>query len=404
MREGEEAYLAPLWKICSEVHTVPIKRSRVSDIGYWLRSQITGRPFLIERDDSKKMRNLISELVRNQVIDCIHIDQLNMAQFAFDSRSIKNEVNKHGELLHVKQNNGRNPDDSITDHLNMVFDAHNAVWTIVDRMVPNAPRILRPLINLEAKRVKQYEGFLIQRADVTLAVSSIDRRDLLSAYGAVKSHNRSIPPNIKVIPIAVDSTELQPVKRMPNSKNILTLGTLHYPPNADGIRWFIQTVFPLITQKEEDATLTIIGKNPPEDFIRLAEQKPDQIRVTGYVPDLTPYLQNAAVIVIPVRTGSGMRVRILTAFAHAMPVVTTTVGLEGIDATNGKEVLLADTPQQFSDTVIDLLQDTSLQQRLAINGRKLVEEKYDWQVVLDRLDSIYREMQNSRSRGGIPVG
>src|SRR6185369_11100623 len=147
-------------------------------------------------------------------------------------------------------------------------------------------------------------------------------------------------------------------------------------------RWFVQDVFPLVRQKIPKVTLTIIGKNPPKDFLRLAEDPQSNVSITGFVEDLDPYFAKSALIVIPVRVGGGMRVRILEAFARATPVVTTTVGLEGIQAEPGREVLVADNPADFAQSVINLLQDKTLQERLSVNGRHLVENKYDRQVVL----------------------
>jgi glycosyltransferase involved in cell wall biosynthesis len=124
-----------------------------------------------------------------------------------------------------------------------------------------------------------------------------------------------------------------------------------------------------------------------------ASQKPQSIHVTGYVPNLIPYLEQAAVMVVPVRAGGGMRVRILEAFAQGMPTVTTTVGLEGIDAQPGEEILVADTPSDFASAVVQILQDESLQTLLATKGRHLAEERYDWQVVLQEMDMIYNQIE-----------
>jgi len=194
---------------------------------------------------------------------------------------------------------------------------------------------------------------------------------------------------ITVVPIAVDTRALQPVVRLPESMNIVTLGTLHYPPNADGIRWFAREVFPRVCQECPQATLTIIGKNPPQDFLELAASQPARFTVTGYVPDLVPQLERAALMVVPVRAGSGMRVRILEALARAMPVVTTTIGLEGIDAVPGQDVMVADTVEDYATAVVSLLRDSELQSRLAVNGRRLAENRYDWRVVLKKMDEVY---------------
>ena len=374
MRAEEEIHVATLRDLCAEVYTVPINRSRIMDAMYWIRSHITGRPFLVERDDIVAMRTLVNRLITSNSIDAIHADQLTMTQFAFN----------RGALV------DRPP--------YFVFDAHNAVWTIVERMQQNAPGYLKPLMAIEARRIKHYEGMVVQNYDHTLAVTEVDRKYLLqardtflcSSYNGENKKTRARSPMITTFPITVDTTELQPIERQPGSKKIITLGTLHYPPNADGIRWFILNVFPIIREHVPDVTLTIVGKNPPQDLVQLASNQSQSITVTGYVPELKPYMEEAALMVVPVRAGSGMRVRILEAFARAMPVVTTTIGLEGIDARVGEDVLVEDTSSSYASAVIKLLKDKTLQAQLAANGRRIAQERYDWKTGLRGLDKVYK--------------
>jgi glycosyltransferase involved in cell wall biosynthesis len=144
-------------------------------------------------------------------------------------------------------------------------------------------------------------------------------------------------------------------------------------------------------------TLTIVGKDPPRDFVNLSSDPESGVIVTGFVDDLDPYFARSALMVIPVRAGGGMRVRILEAFARGMPVVTTTVGLEGIDAQPGKDVLVADTPSDFAYSVLRLMQDKALQAKLAANGRQLAEWGYDWQIVLGQLDKTYDRLASLSS-------
>ncbi len=363
VRPEEEAYVAHLRQICHAVHTVPIRRSRLHDVGYWLRSHITGRPFLIERDDLPRMRRAIRQILAAEKFDVIHADQLTMTQFALEA------------------GRGKRPF--------LIFDAHNAVWTITERMGESAPWFLKPVLELESRRIKRYEGMLVEKFDHTMVVIEPDSRALLA--GVRGRATETLRQRISVIPIAVDTGQLQLVQRQLPSARIVTLGTLHYPPNADGIRWFLREVLPLVRQQIPEATLTIIGKNPPKDFLEAAGQNPDVVTVTGYVPDLQPYMEESAVMVVPVRAGGGMRVRILEAFARAMPVVTTTVGLEGIEATHGEEVLVADDPSAFAAATVQLLRNEDLQNRLAANGRLLATTLYDWQIVLKKMDQIYAQ-------------
>ena len=345
---------------------MPIHRSRIADAFFVVQSYLTGRPFLVERDDLRPMQEMVNQLVRENDFQFIHADQLTMVQFAIRGASLL--PNKRPKVI---------------------FDAHNAVWTIVERMKENAHFLLRPFLTVEANRVKQYEGNLLRTVDHVLTVTDIDRNLLEEALNYSKPKGNEHISSIKVIPIAVDTEKLQPVKRRADSKNIVTLGTLHYPPNADGIRWFLNEVFPLVRKQVPDATLTIIGHNPPQDFIELAERNPGIIKVTGYVDDLRPYLEESALMVVPVRAGGGMRVRILEAFSYAMPVVTTTVGLEGISGMPEHDVLVADTPVDFAYRTLELLANPSLQEKLATNGRELVTKCYNWRAVLSAMKPIY---------------
>jgi len=364
VRPEEEEFVPVLEQVCRAVYPVPIARSRVADVGYWLKSHVSGRPFLIERDDLPQMRQRVTHLLTTESFDVIHADQLTMTQFA----------------LNVKTNgDGKRPFT--------IFDAHNATWTIWQRMRENAPLFLKPVYRIEENRIKKYEGMLVNSFDHTLVVIDPDRDALLE--GVERSRAADLSKRISSIPIAVDTKKLQPVARRPGSTNIMTMGSLHYPPNADGIRWFLQEVFPLIQRQMPYVTLTVIGKSPPIDFVQMANESNGAIEVTGFVDDLTPYMERAALMVVPVRAGSGMRVRLLEAFARAMPTVTTTIGLEGITATHDQEILVADTPQTFAAETIRLLQDQDLQKRLAENGRFLAENKYDWQVALRQMDKVY---------------
>jgi glycosyltransferase involved in cell wall biosynthesis len=313
-----------------------------------------------------------------------------MTQFALpkDSHDVFGGMNNNPVLERKNQ----------IDRPFLIFDAHNAVWTILERMSENVPWHMKPFSNIEAKKVKLYEGEVVAEFDHTFAVTEIDRISLLSAADSISNENLSRDKVVSVVPIAVDTNQIKPVQLIDTSYSILTLGSLHYPPNADGIRWFFQEIFPIVKENISEAQLTIIGKNPPRDFIRFADKNSEFVTVTGYVPDLEPYLQQAAVLAIPVRVGGGMRVRILEALAYGEAVVTTTIGLEGIDAKLGKEVLVADSPQDFAGAVIRLLEDFELRKELARNGRRLVERRYDWRVVFKNIDDIYQGIELAEQR------
>lgn len=363
VRPEEERHLPVVEALTEQVVAVSLRRSRAVDLAAWCRSHLSGRPFLVERDDKTAMRRAVEVARRQQDFDILHADQLTMTQFLTPSAD------------------GRGP--------LRVFDAHNATWTIVRRSGSRVPRPLRPLLAMEAARLRSYEGKIVREFDLTVAVTDHDRTDLLDA---ARGHGRiSQLPRIRVVPITVDTEDLQPIDRRPDPGALLTLGSLHYAPNADGIRWFLQEVLPRVRQAVPAARLTIVGKNPPRDIRRLAQVSPDVVSVTGYVSDLTPWLQRTAIMVVPVLAGSGMRVRILEGLARAMPIVTTTIGLEGIDARVGLDLLVADSPEDFAAAVVALLRDPERQRRLGAAGRQLIEDRYERRKVLGRLEDAYQE-------------
>lgn len=364
VRPEEMPHLPVLQSICETVRAVPIRRSRAADAVHLARSYLGGRPFLIERDDREAMRRQVAEALAAADVDIIHADQLTMTQFA--------------------------PAPNAQPHRTArLFDAHNATWKILDRMRLNVSRWLRPALAVEAKRIRDYEGSIVRDYDHVLAVTETDREALLSAANWPDSRGVSGRERVSVVPIAVDTKVLLPVDRDAGSLDVLTLGTLHYAPNAEGIRWFVREVFPLIRRGLPGARLTIVGKNPPADLLRAAREGGPSVTVTGFVEDLVPYLRRSGVVVVPVLSGSGMRVRILEALSRALPVVTTTIGAEGIAARPGADLLLADTPEEFAGAVMRVLREPQTAARLSANGRRLVEARYDSRVVLRGLDAAY---------------
>jgi glycosyltransferase involved in cell wall biosynthesis len=357
---AEAASARALQPYCTGVTTVPLRRSRWRDVAYLARSLASGRPFLIERDDARAMRIAVYRLVRKQTFDAVHADQLSMGQFAVD--------------LPVPLR---------------VLDEHNAVWTIVRRAAADEGRGPRRwLIELEWRKLRAYEGALCRRFDRVTVVSDQDRAALAQAAKA--------PFNSTVIPIAVDTRELAFAPPPPEARHVISLATMFYPPNAEGVRWFATEVYPLVRRAVPHTQFYIVGSRPPGHITRLAT--PDSgIVVTGYVADVEPLLRQSAVLIVPVHSGSGMRVKILEGFARGIPIVSTRIGVEGIDAYPSKHLLVADDPSQFAAAVIRLLQHPDESARLARAGRELVETRYNWLAALAALNGIYPDPARQQS-------
>jgi polysaccharide biosynthesis protein PslH len=316
-----------------------------------LKSFAAGQPFLVERDDSPEMRQTLRTLTKTSRFDAVHADQLTMAQFALDLP------------VNLK-----------------VLDAHNAVWSIVQRAATREPRWRQPLAELEWRKLWAYEGRMCRAFDRMTVVSEDDRMALEDVAGGKF-------PSI-VIPIAVDTNELAFTPRGPAARHVVSVATMFYPPNVEGIQWFIGEVFPRVRAGNAAVKFFAVGSRPPAAIAQLG-QSVGGVEVTGYVADLEPILARSGVLVVPLRSGSGMRVKILEAFARGIPVVSTTIGVEGIEARPGEHLLVADNPKGFAEAVLSLLRDPVLAERVARAGRRLVEERYDWRRALSGLDEVY---------------
>jgi len=221
---------------------------------------------------------------------------------------------------------------------------------------------------------------MVREFDAVLAVSCEDKTALQEAAGQ--------PVDIVVIPIAIDTDEVTVVEREAEPKHILHIGTMYWPPNIDAVNWFIYEVYPLIRQQRPDVQFDVVGTRPPAELLALNNTNLG-INVTGYVEDPTPYQQRAAVMVVPLLAGGGMRVKILNALTEGIPIVSTTLGCEGNSVTDGEDVLIADEPDDFAAAVLHVLNDQKLAQRLSCNGRSLAETRYDYRRACVPLDELY---------------
>jgi glycosyltransferase involved in cell wall biosynthesis len=215
-------------------------------------------------------------------------------------------------------------------------------------------------------------------------VSPLDRDYMLSI-------DDKIP--MSIVPMGVDLEYYQP-SHEEYGPNLLFTGSIRYFPNRDAVLYFYNEILPLIKSAVPDVKLYVVGNRPPKRISNLTSG--GDIVVTGRVEDVRPYFAKSAVFVCPLRSGSGMQTKILEAMAMGVPVVTTSMGFEAIEATAGKDIIVADNARKFAQEVIRLLKDKELRQEVARNARKLVEGKYGWPSVVRRLDAIYEDITTAK--------
>ena len=187
--------------------------------------------------------------------------------------------------------------------------------------------------------------------------------------------------------------ELEPYEQHARTRqrdSLLFVGNFHHFPNVDAVLFFYREIFPLILSQKPDVMLNIVGAELPDEIIRLQEHS--NVVVTGDVKDIERYFGTHEILIAPIRIGSGVRVKILEAFAAGTPVVSTSIGAEGIDLQDGQEILLADCPADFSRCVLNLLGDRGLYHQLAKSAHRLIAEQYDYGAIAKRMTQEYRKL------------
>jgi glycosyltransferase involved in cell wall biosynthesis len=355
-------HVAHLENICYRVHTVPMRRSRLRDMQFLAQSLLAGQPFLIMRDEMPAMTERVRQLVSSASFDLVHADQLWMAPYALAAKSASSTIK-------------------------LVLDQHNAVHLIPQRLAEAESNPLKHrFLTREAHLLAQYEPQVCQRFDHVVWVTQEDRQAVVAQ--SLHTVRGPLAPS-SVIPICADPAGVAPVVPSATRQRVTFLGGLHWPPNAQGILWFARHVFPQVRAEVPDAILTVIGKSPPPGL------EGEGVEVAGYVTDLAPYLAETAAFIVPLHAGGGMRVKILDAWNWGLPVVSTTIGAEGISTCHGDNILIADTPETFAGAILRVLRDTELSRQLAQNGRRTIEEAYDWRSVYSAWDDVYNNLTDN---------
>jgi exosortase len=303
-------------------------------------------------------------------------------------RALLEQLSGSTDLIHVARLHMMSQVEPMLDRSAspvLVLDLDD-VETVCDRRMLSAQQLttrakLASLLDLI--RVKVYQRKAIRNFDHVLVCSREDRARLADPRVVVVPNGASIPDH--------------PLPDNMDTKTILFISTLSYWPNVDALFFFLREIFPLVRQAVPSVRLLIVGKDPSAEILRLHDGV--TIRVAPNVPNVEPLYREATISVVPLRAGGGTRLKILEAFALGRPVVSTTIGAEGLEAAAGEHLAIADEPRAFARACVELLTQPRLRAGLAVRARALVEQRYAWSSIEREFAHLIRTLIEERRTG-----
>jgi sugar transferase (PEP-CTERM/EpsH1 system associated) len=360
---GQEGQLAPpLTSACERVETVsqPARTRRER-----LRDMLTTRqPDMALRLASEVYARRLADWLARETFDVVQVEGIEMAPYL--------------DVIEVAR-----PRPFV------VFDDHNCEYLLQQRTFLTD---LRTPVRwpgaaysfVQWRRLRRYEAQICRRADCVLAVSDADAAAL-----------RKLVPDLDVtiIPNGIDTQTYTPSLTPAHASTLVFTGTMDFRPNVDAVLWFTRQVLPLIREEVPEVRFVVVGQRPHQRLDCLRDDP--AVTLTGWVEDTRPYIAEAAVYVAPLRMGGGTRLKLLEAMSMGKPVVATRLGAEGYPVTDGREMLLADTPSDFAAAVVSLLRTPERRAELGQIARAFVERRYDWSVIVPQVEAAYKRLSDA---------
>ncbi|HEY0077647.1 MAG TPA: glycosyltransferase [Pyrinomonadaceae bacterium] len=348
---------------CHELITVPHRTRPKFTPGFYveLATNLVSRlPYFMKKYESAGMRREISRLTARETFDVLVCDFLQ-------------------------------PSINVPPQLNCasVLFQHNVEAMIWQRHyeVQKHP-LKKAYLYGQWLKSRAYERAACRRFDGVVAVSREDCETMRREYGVEK---------VEDVPTGVDTEYFRPHGRETRDPfNLVFTGSMDWLPNEDAIRYFTEEVLPRVRERVPQVTLTVVGRNPSASLVALG-QRDASIVVTGRVEDVRPYMERASAYVVPIRVGGGTRLKIYEAMAMELPIVSTTVGAEGLPIADGAELLIADEPEAFADRIVRLVTDEPYARALALRGATLVREQFGWSKVAQSFADICERARTRRA-------
>jgi sugar transferase (PEP-CTERM/EpsH1 system associated) len=339
---------------CHDLVCVPHRRREKFTTGFYVELALnlaSDLPYAIKKYESPEMRQEITRLLAAQRIDVLVCDFLAPAVNVPPNLNCTTVLFQHNVEA-------------------MIWKRHYEVQTATAR---------KAYLYRQWQKMRAFEAKACPQFDSVIAVSREDRDQMRQEYGL---------ENVFDVPTGVDTAYFRPSGRIETRPHHLVFtGSMDWLPNEDGIRYFTEQIMPRIKQSVPDVTLTVVGRDPYPSLVELSKRDPS-VTVTGRVDDVRPYMEEAAVYIVPLRIGGGTRLKIYEAMAMEKPVVSTTIGAEGLPVTDGEEIVLADTPESFAQAVVELLKQQNLSAEIGARAAAKVRAEFGWESVADSFAAI----------------
>jgi len=265
------------------------------------------------------------------------------------------------------------------DSVKKIIVTHNIEHRIWERYYKNENNFIKKwYIYLQWRKLLNFERKMLFYTDGLTAVTTLEMNEF-------QELNERLP--IEVIDNGVDLNYFKADSNIcPPDHSLVFTGSMDWRPNQDSIRYFMTDIHPVLLRQCPDYRITIVGRNPPPDILKYNDL--DAVSVTGTVDDVRPYISGAQVYIVPLRIGGGSRLKILEAMAMGKPVVSTSIGAEGLAVTPDTDILLADDPESITAKILSLFADPALRHRVGLAGRDLVERRYGWDSLSRKLEAF----------------
>jgi len=347
---------------CTEVVVVPFTaRAKRTNGFYWelLQNLASPLPYAVAKYRSPALTRELRRLVAEGDVDVIVCD------FLFPSLNVPSGLG-----------------------VPMVLFQHNVEAAIWERHAQVASHPVKRLYMREQwRRMRAFEGRECRRFDKVVAVSREDCGVLERTYGL---------QGVEEVPTGVDTDFFRPRNTVARNRNeIVFTGSMDWLPNEDAVAWFAEAILPRIRAEVPDARFTIVGRTPSQPVLELARTHRD-VTVTGSVADVRPYMERAAAFVIPMRVAGGTRLKVYEAMGMEIPMVSTTIGIEGLPVRHDAELLVADEPDAFAAAVVRLLREPAFGARLATTAATRVRAEFGWREVASRFAGICGALRAER--------